>query len=75
MLVYVDPTGNKSFEEYNSIEEKNNILERFRNIAKQEMRDEDYDEFRYAVIDFYKDQSTVYIMNRQVTETFSITGC
>lgn len=75
MLVYVDQTGNKSFEDYNSIEEKNNILERFRNIAKQEMRDNDYLEFRYAVIDFDKDQSIVYIMNREVTETFSITGC
>lgn len=75
MLVYVDQNGNKQFEDYNSIEEKNKIMEIFRKKAKQEMRDNDYTEMRYAIIDFYKDESTVFIMTRKTTETFSITGC
>jgi hypothetical protein len=75
MLVYVDQDGNKSFKDYDTNESKNKIVDGFHEIAKKEMRDEDYAEFRYAIIDFHKDQSTVFIMNRQVTETFSITGC
>ena len=75
MLAYVDQNMEKDFEQYDSIEEKNRIIEAFHDKAKQEMRDNDYLEFRYAIIDFDKDQSTVYIMNRQVAETFSITGC
>ena len=75
MLVYVDQDCSQQFEDYNSIEEKNKILESFQKKAKQDMRENDYTEFRYAVIDFDADQSTVYIMNREVTETFSITGC
>lgn len=75
MLVYIDQNGNKQFEDYDSIEEKNKIMEIFQKKAKQEMRYNDYTEFRYAVIDFNKDQSTVFIMTRKTTETFSITGC
>jgi hypothetical protein len=75
MLVYVDQLGNKSFEDYDSIESKNKISQNFHNIARQEMRDNDYTEFRYAIIDFDKDQSTVFIMTRKTTETFTITGC
>ena len=75
MLVYVDQNMEKDFEHYDSIEEKNKIIEAFHHKAKQEMRDNDYLEFRYAIIDFHADQSIVYIMNREITETFSITGC
>lgn len=75
MLVYIDQNGNKQFEDYDRGEEKDKILVIFRKIAEKEMRDNDYTEFRYAIIDFHKDQSTVFIMNREVTETFSITGC
>jgi len=75
MLVYVDQLGNKSFEDYDSIESKNKISQDFHNIARKEMRYNDYTEFRYAIIDFDKDQSTVFIMTRKTTETFTITGC
>ena len=75
MLVYVDQTDNTKSHYYSSIEEKDIIMGIFRDKAKQEMRDNDYTEFRYAVIDFYKDQSTVFIMTRKVAETFEITGC
>jgi hypothetical protein len=75
MLVYVDQIGNKSLKDYDSIELKNIIVEGFHNIARQEMRDNDYTEFKYSIIDFAKDQSTVYIMTRKTTETFTITGC
>jgi hypothetical protein len=75
MLVYVDQIGNKSLKDYDSIELKNIIVESFHNIARQEMRDNDYTEFKYSIIDFAKDQSTVYIMTRKTTETFTITGC
>jgi hypothetical protein len=75
MLVYVDQIGNKSLKDYDSIESKNIIAQGFHNIARQEMRDNDYTEFRYAIIDFDKDQSTVFIMTRKTTETFTITGC
>jgi len=75
MLVYVDQIGNKSLKDYDSIELKNIIVESFHNIARQEMRDNDYTEFKYSIIDFAKDQSTVFIMTRKTTETFTITGC
>jgi hypothetical protein len=75
MLVYVDQIGNKSLKDYDSIEDKNKIVEGFHNFAKQEMRDNDYTEFKYSIIDFAKDQSTVFIMTRKVSETFEITGC
>jgi hypothetical protein len=75
MLVYVDQIGNKSLKDYDSIELKNIIVEGFHNIARQEMRDNDYTEFKYSIIDFAKDQSTVFIMTRKTTETFTITGC
>jgi hypothetical protein len=75
MLFYVDQLGNKSFEDYDSIEAKDKITQNFHNIARQEMRDNDYTEFKYSIIDFDKDQSTVYIMTRKTTETFTITGC
>jgi hypothetical protein len=75
MLVYVDQLRNKSFEDYDSIESKDKTSQNFHNIARQEMRDNDYTEFRYAIIDFDKDQSTVFIMTRKTTETFTITGC
>lgn len=75
MLVYVDQENDKVFEDYDSIEQKNKIVDGFHNMAKEAMRIGDHTQFRYAIIDFHKDQSTVFIMNRQVTETFSITGC
>jgi hypothetical protein len=75
MLVYVDQIGNKSLKDYDSIESKNIIAQGFHNIARQEMRDNDYTEFKYSIIDFAKDQSTVFIMTRKTTETFTITGC
>ena len=74
MLVYVDQDGNKSFKDYDTNESKNKIVDGFHEIAKKEMRDEDYAEFRYAIIDFVKNQSLVYVMKREVTETFKITG-
>jgi hypothetical protein len=75
MLVYIDQDENRSFEDCDSIETKDKITQRFHNIARQEMRDNDYTEFKYSIIDFAKDQSTVYIMTRKTTETFTITGC
>lgn len=75
MLVYIDQDGNKPFQNYNLIETKNNIAQCFHNIARQEMRDKHYTEFKYSIIDFDKDQSTVYIMTRKTEETFTITGC
>jgi len=78
MLVYIDQDGNKSFKDFDSIESiesKNIIAQGFHNIARKEMRDNDYTEFKYSIIDFAKDQSTVFIMTRKTTETFTITGC
>jgi hypothetical protein len=75
MLAYIDQDGNKSFKDCDSIEIKNNIMQGFHNIARKEMRDNDYAEFKYSIIDFAKDQSTVFIMTRSVKETFTITGC
>jgi hypothetical protein len=75
MLVYIDQDGNKSFKDCDSIEARDKITQGFHNIARKEMRDEDYTEFKYSIIDFAKDQSTVYIMTRKTTETFTITGC
>jgi len=75
MLVYIDQDGNKSFKDCDSIEAKDKIIQGFHNIARKEMQNEDYTQFKYSIIDFAKDQSTVFIMTRTVKETFTITGC
>jgi hypothetical protein len=74
MLVYIDQYGNKSSREYDSIESKNKIVEAFHNVAKQEMRNEDYLELKYSIIDFFTNDSLVYLLERKITETFTLTG-
>lgn len=74
MLCYIDQNGNKSFKDYDTIESKNKIVEGFHNIAKQEMRNEDYLELKYSIIDFFTNDSLVYLLERKITETFTLTG-
>lgn len=74
MLAYIDSDGDKEFDDYDTIEQKNKIIERFHNNAKRAMREEDKAEFTYSIIDFDKKSSLVYVLKREVTETFSLTG-
>lgn len=74
MLGYIDIDGDKEIDDYDTIEQKNKIIERFHNNAKRVMREQNRTEFTYSIIDFEKKSSLVYVLNREVTETFSLTG-
>jgi hypothetical protein len=74
MLAYLDQDGNKTFCDYDTIEQKNNLVEQYHNRAKSFMREECLLEFRYSIIDFVDNTSLVFVLVRNVTETFELTG-
>lgn len=74
MLAYFCEDGCKDFHDYDTIEEKNKIIERFHELMKRSMREDNLELFKYVIVDFKTKQSIVYEAKRKVAETFEITG-
>lgn len=74
MLAYFCEDGCKDFQEYNTIQEKDKIIEKYHELMKRSMREENLESFKYVIVDFKTNQSIIYEIKRKVTETFEITG-
>ena len=74
MLAYFCEDGCKDFHDYDTIEEKNKIIERYHELMKRSMREDNLQSFKYIIVDFKTNESIVYEAKRKVTETFEITG-